>query len=44
MITASALQMHPRATVFVDEPAASKLKMRDYYEWIQQKKPGAPPV
>jgi glucosamine-6-phosphate deaminase len=44
MITASALQLHPDALVFVDEPAASKLKMRDYYEWIQLKKPGAPRI
>jgi glucosamine-6-phosphate deaminase len=28
MITASALQMHPSTRVYVDEPAASKLKMR----------------
>lgn len=44
MITASALQMHGDATVYVDEPAASKLKMREYYDWIQQKKPAAPKV
>jgi glucosamine-6-phosphate deaminase len=44
MITASALQLHPDALVFIDEPAGSKLKMREYYEWIQQKKPGAPRV
>jgi len=44
MITASALQMHPDATVYVDEPAASMLKMREYYDWIQEKKPGAPPL
>jgi len=42
MITASALQMHPRTRVFIDPDAASKLSMRDYYEWIQKKKPGAP--
>ena len=42
MITASALQMHEDVTVYVDEDAAGKLKMRDYYDWIQQKKPGAP--
>ena len=42
MITASALQMHPSTRVYVDEPAASKLKMREYYDWIQEKKPGAP--
>jgi glucosamine-6-phosphate deaminase len=44
MITASALQLHADSTVYVDEPAASKLKMREYYDWIQQKKPGAPQV
>src|SRR3954464_15413374 len=44
MITASALQMHPDATVYVDEPAAAKLKMREYYDWIQKKKPDAPKV
>jgi glucosamine-6-phosphate deaminase len=42
MITASALQLHPSAKVFVDEPAATKLTMREYYDWIQAKKPGAP--
>jgi len=36
MITASALQLHPDALVFVDEEAAAQLKMRDYYEWIQK--------
>jgi glucosamine-6-phosphate deaminase len=40
--TASALQLHPDATIFVDRPAAGKLKMREYYEWIQANKPGAP--
>ena len=43
-ITASALQMHPSALVFLDDEGASKLKMRDYYEWIQKNKPGAPRV
>ncbi len=42
MVTASALQLHPNADVFLDEAAASKLTMRDYYDWIQEKKPGAP--
>lgn len=42
MITASALQMHPAASVFIDEPAASDLQMREYYDWVQTKKPGAP--
>jgi glucosamine-6-phosphate deaminase len=36
MITASALQLHPDAVVFVDQEAAAQLKMRDYYEWIQK--------
>ncbi len=42
MITASALQLHPHAKVFIDDAAASNLTMREYYEWIQAKKPGAP--
>ena len=44
MVTASALQMHPNAKVFVDEPATEQLQMREYYDWVQAKKPGAPPV
>ncbi len=40
--TASALQLHPDSLYFIDEAAASKLKMLDYYQWIQDKKPGAP--
>jgi glucosamine-6-phosphate deaminase len=44
MITASALQMHPSAKVFLDEAAAGKLRMREYYDWIQYHKPGAPRV
>jgi glucosamine-6-phosphate deaminase len=44
MITASALQMHPSATVFLDEAAAGELKMRDYYDWVMKKKPDAPPA
>ena len=42
MVTASALQMHPSASVFIDEPAADDLQMREYYDWVQTKKPGAP--
>ncbi len=42
MITASALQLHPDSLFFLDEEAAGKLKMRDYYDWIQQNKPGSP--
>lgn len=40
--TASALQLHPDSLFFIDEGAASKLKMLEYYQWIQDKKPGAP--
>jgi glucosamine-6-phosphate deaminase len=42
MITASALQLHRDAVVIVDREAASELKMVDYYEWIQEKRPDAP--
>lgn len=42
MNTASALQMHPSTKVYLDEDAASELKMRSYYDWVQRKKPGAP--
>ena len=42
MITASALQLHPDSVIFIDDDAAAKLKMREYYQWIQQNKPGAP--
>jgi glucosamine-6-phosphate deaminase len=44
MVTASALQMHPNAKVFLDEAATGQLQMREYYDWVQAKKPGAPPV
>ena len=42
MNTASALQLHRKAMCIVDRAAASKLKMLDYYEWIQAKMPNAP--
>ncbi len=42
MVTASALQLHPSAMVFLDEAAASQLKMRDYYDWVMHMKPAAP--
>ena len=38
-VTASALQMHPRATVIVDSAAASKLKRINYYKWIYANRP-----
>lgn len=39
MISATALQLHPRCTVIVDEAAASKLENRGYYDWIFQNEP-----
>ena len=35
-ITASALQMHPQATVILDREAAARLKRLDYYRWIYE--------
>lgn len=40
--TASALQLHPDSLIIIDDAAAGKLKMKEYYKWIQEKKPGAP--
>jgi glucosamine-6-phosphate deaminase len=42
MITASALQLHPDVTAYLDRAAVAKLSMIDYYEWVQAKGPGAP--
>ena len=39
MISATALQLHPRCTVVVDEAAAGKLKGAEYYRWIFQNEP-----
>lgn len=39
MITASALQLHPRCTIVVDDAAASKLKGVQYYRWIFDNEP-----
>ena len=39
MISATALQMHPRCTVIVDEAAAAKLQGVDYYRWIFENEP-----
>lgn len=33
--TASALQLHPDVTVFLDREAAAALDQRDLYEWVQ---------
>ncbi len=34
MGTASALQLHKHAVVILDEEAAAKLSMREYYDWV----------
>ena len=39
MIPASALQMHADAKVFVDEAAATKLKLRSYYDYAFRHSP-----
>jgi len=39
MISASALQLHPRCTVVVDEAAAGCLAGKDYYRWIFENEP-----
>jgi glucosamine-6-phosphate deaminase len=38
MLTASALQLHPKAIVIVDEAAAANLERLDYYKWVQEAK------
>jgi glucosamine-6-phosphate deaminase len=39
MVTATALQLHPRCTVVVDEGAGSQLKEKEYYRWIFANEP-----
>lgn len=39
MVTASALQLHPRCQVIVDESAAKDLQGTDYYRWIFANEP-----
>jgi glucosamine-6-phosphate deaminase len=39
MISASALQWHPRCTVIVDEAAAAELQETAYYRWIFETEP-----
>jgi len=39
MISATALQLHPKTTVIVDEDAASNLKEQEYYRWIFENEP-----
>lgn len=36
---ASALQLHPHATVIIDEAAASRLRHKDYYRYAYEHKP-----
>lgn len=38
-VTASALQLHPNVTVILDEAAASKLELADYFRWVYENKP-----
>ena len=39
MISASALQLHPKCTVIVDAAAASNLQHQDYYRWVFDNEP-----
>ena len=39
MISATALQLHPRCTVVIDEAAAAKLQNLSYYRWIFENEP-----
>lgn len=39
VMPASILQHHPAAKIFVDEAAASKLKLSSYYRWVYDNKP-----
>jgi len=39
MISATALQLHPRCTVVVDEAAARQLQGAEYYRWIFENEP-----
>ena len=39
MVPASALQLHPHTTVIVDEAAAARLSLLDYYREVQRNKP-----
>jgi glucosamine-6-phosphate deaminase len=39
MVTASALQLHPRCKVIIDDAAARELTQRDYYDWVFANEP-----
>jgi glucosamine-6-phosphate deaminase len=38
-VPASILQMHRTCTLIVDEPAAARLRRKDYYRWVYANKP-----
>lgn len=39
MISATALQLHAKCTVIVDEDAAAELEQQDYYHWLFENEP-----
>ncbi len=39
MMPASILQHHPAAKIFIDEDAATNLKLADYFCWVYEGKP-----
>lgn len=39
MVSATALQLHARCTVIIDQAAAAKLEHQDYYRWIFDNEP-----
>ena len=39
MISSTALQLHPDAVIILDEAAAAKLKLRDFYKEVFQNDP-----
>jgi glucosamine-6-phosphate deaminase len=39
MVSGSALQMHPKCTVIVDEAAAADLEQQEYYRWLFENEP-----
>ena len=38
-VPASILQMHPKCTLILDEPASECLKRQNYYRWVYDHKP-----
>jgi glucosamine-6-phosphate deaminase len=39
MVSGTALQLHPRCTIIIDEAAASRLTQTEYYRWIFENEP-----